>query len=151
MSLEEEVEKIIWEDNEFDTANIGFDNFPCLKEVVELKLKCTGYRLGGIGHMDSSIPFNCFTPMAFTMSVGEHTDDVCAPVMFGIYVVDNESIVDSRYTFPAELHFFGVDGRKKKKEMYQDDILIFNPRKNHSLHYHGIKARMILFSVVKDR
>lgn len=100
-------------------------------------------------HHDSAIPGGFFEIQWHDHSVSEHTDDVSPPYFFCVLPFETKRISESNFVAPPELVHFGADGKKKYSKLYCGIPVIFNPRKCHSLIYHGEEVKLIIFSVVK--
>jgi hypothetical protein len=100
-------------------------------------------------HFDAAIPGGFFEIQWHDHSVEEHSDDVVAPTFFCVIPFAVNRVSKSKFTQTPKLTYFGGDGKKKQTRMDESELIIFNPRKNHSLDYYGRDVKLIIFSVEK--
>jgi hypothetical protein len=100
-------------------------------------------------HFDAAIPGGFFEIQLHDHSVEEHSDDVVAPAFFCVIPFAVNKVSKSKFTQSPKLTYFGGDGKKKSTRMDESELIIFNPRKKHSLDYYGLDVKLIIFSVEK--
>jgi hypothetical protein len=100
-------------------------------------------------HFDAAIPGGFFEIQWHDHSVEEHSDDVVAPAFFCVIPFAVNKVSKSKFTQSPKLTYFGGDGKKKSTRMDESELIIFNPRKKHSLDYYGLDVKLIIFSVEK--
>jgi hypothetical protein len=100
-------------------------------------------------HFDAAIPGGFFEIQWHDHSVEEHSDDVVAPTFFCAIPFEVDKVSKSKFTQSPKLTYFGGDGKKKSTRMDESELIIFNPRKKHSLDYYGRDVKLIIFSVEK--
>lgn len=135
------------DENEFVSPQYEQDDFPVFFDAVREGVKRLGFELSSGREFDSGVRVGKFELQTHSVSVHEHTDDVVSPSYFGIVVLNTTTrgikyAYDSRATFTG----YGVKG-KYKRELEFGRLMVFNPRKPHSLTYYGEVATLALFSV----
>ena len=128
-------------------SSLGDDTETAIRKAVAEQ----GFRLIQNQPMrcDTPIPSGFFEIQWHDHSVEEHSDDVVAPTFFCVIPFDVDKVSKSKFTQSPKLTYFGGDGKKKSTRMDESKLIIFNPRKKHSLDYYGRDVKLIIFSVEK--
>jgi hypothetical protein len=100
-------------------------------------------------HFDAAIPGGFFEIQWHDHSVEEHSDDVVVPTFFCVIPFEVNKVSKSKFTQSPRLTYFDGDGKKRQTRINESELIIFNPRKKHSLDYYGLDAKLIIFSVEK--
>ena len=141
-----------FEEDSFNSFNFDFNLLPNIKEYIEECLNEQGYRLRKRNQIRQglSVPAGKFNIQKHNSSVEEHIDDAC---LFGIFVL--EMVYTTIPTlagydrYPA-LHYY--IGRSKMVERLKiGNVVVFNPKRPHSLIHYGNSPTMLLFSCEKIR
>jgi len=141
-----------FEEDSFNSFDYDFDLLPNIKEYVKESLKEQGYRLRNKNQnrLGLSVPAGKFNIQKHNSSVEEHIDDAC---LFGILVLEmvytTIPTLANNVCAPA-LHYY--IGRSKMAERLKvGDVVVFNPKRPHSLIHYGNSPTMLLFSCEKIR
>ena len=139
------------EENEFLSTAYDQDKYPVFFDAVQQGLDHLGFSLNGGKLYGSGVLPGKFELQTHTVSVREHTDDVVAPWYFGLVVL-NTTTRGVRYSYDPIASFTGYGMRGKyTREMVFGRLMVFNPRKPHSLTFYGEVPTIALFSVVPVR
>lgn len=129
-------------------------------DMLEADLRDQGMRLAQSKKsiFDSSIRHHHYEVQWHDFSVLPHCDDVAKGIFFAIipFATATRSTGTSYVSMPL-FNFVGLDNKKQESalhaEEWQNDILtnviVFNPRKKHSLTYIGVEVKLMLFAVEK--
>ena len=143
-----------FEEDSFNSFDYDFDLLPNIKEYIKESLKEQGYRLRNKNQnqnrVSPSVPAGKFNIQKHNSSVEEHVDDAC---LFGIFVLEivytTIPTLAGYDRYPA-LHYY--IGRSKMVERLKiGDVVVFNPKRPHSLVHYGNSPTMLLFSCEKIR
>ncbi len=136
-----------FEEDSFNSFDYDFDLLPNIKEYIKESLKEQGYRLRNKNQnrLGLSVPAGKFNIQKHNSSVEEHIDDAC---LFGILVLEmvytTIPTLANNVCAPA-LHYY--IGRSKMAERLKvGDVVVFNPKRPHSLIHYGNSPTMLLFS-----
>lgn len=83
------------------------------------------------------------------VSIEEHTDDTSKGLLFAFKVISTRIKSKTRYDERAIFSYTNVDNQKVNCKLTKGDIVVFNPKKNHSLTYFGEEVTLALFDVFK--
>ena len=141
-----------FKEDKFNSFDYDFDLLPNIKEYIKESLKEQGYRLRNKNQnrLALSVHAGKFNIQKHNSSVEEHTDDAC---LFGILVLEmvytTIPTLANNVCAPA-LHYY--IGRSKMAERLKvGDVVVFNPKRPHSLIHYGNSPTMLLFSCEKIR
>ena len=143
-----------FEEDSFNSFDYDFDLLPNIKEYIKESLKEQGYRLRNKNQnqnrVSPSVPAGKFNIQKHNSSVEEHVDDAC---LFGIFVLEivytTIPTLAGYDRYPA-LHYY--IGRSKMVERLRiGNVVVFNPKRPHSLIHYGNSPTMLLFSCEKIR
>jgi len=147
-----------WETNTFGNNDLKFDD-PALKGFIEqisenvaeknLVLNDGNFKQNNRGTV-IEVGKNVVEFQKHQLSVQEHTDDVTSGNFFGCVVVDLHQKVESTFVsgFPL-FNYYDETGKKRSFEMGVGDMIIFNPKKKHSVVWFGMDYTVALFDVRK--
>lgn len=138
--------------NEFMNTAREISSVPGLLEMIDEHLEgvyttVLNRKTQGIG-----VPSGQFELQKHDISVEPHTDDVDVGLHFGMYVVDTELSSRGGTGFtksPSFSYFDPIDNCKKEKILNPGSLVVFNPRKKHSVVYYGYSYTVMLFMVKK--
>jgi hypothetical protein len=141
-----------FEEDSFNSFDYDFNLLPNIKDYIEECLNEQGYRLRKRNQIrqGTSVPAGKFNIQKHNSSVEEHVDDAC---LFGIFVLEivytTIPTLAGYDRYPA-LHY--CIGRSKMVERLKiGNVVVFNPKRPHSLIHYGNSPTMLLFSCEKIR
>lgn len=141
-----------FEEDSFNSFDYDFNLLPNIKDYIEECLNEQGYRLRkrNQNRLAPSVPAGKFNIQKHNSSVEEHVDDAC---LFGIFVLEivytTIPTLAGYDRYPA-LHYY--IGRSKMVERLRiGNVVVFNPKRPHSLIHYGNSPTMLLFSCEKIR
>lgn len=135
------------DENEFTSPQYEQDEFPLFFDAVRDGVAHLGFELSSGREFDSGVRVGKFEVQTHSVSVREHTDDVVSPSYFGIVVL-NTTTRGIKYSYDSHATFTGYGVRGKyTRELEFGRLMVFNPRKPHSLTYYGEVVTLALFSV----
>lgn len=141
-----------FEEDSFNSFDYDFNLLPNIKEYIEECLNEQGYRLRKRNQIRQglSVPAGKFNIQKHNSSVEEHIDDAC---LFGILVLEmvytTIPTLANNVCDPA-LHYY-IGRTKKAERLKTGDVVVFNPKRPHSLIHYGNSPTMLLFSCEKIR
>lgn len=155
MSLRSEqlaISKLHHEINSFESSHYNFSDYPTVLKDIEQQLHVLGFCLPVLTSKREYgfIPRGKFEVQTHTVSVNEHTDSIQAPDLFGIYPVKSKLITSTHYD-TSPLFSYYQSKEKRASELEVGNIVVFNPRKKHSLMYLGAATTFMLFTVRRKR
>lgn len=154
MQLNQEIHaisKLKHDRNEFFSDSYRLCHYPAVLENIQLQLGEVDYYLPDPSKKGTTITAGQFELQTHERSVNPHTDLVPKGEYFGLYPVGGKVLVkDSTYEYSTELTFY-EDQRKETKKLVTGELIIFNPRKLHSLTYYGEATTFMLFSIYKRK
>ena len=141
-----------FEEDSFNSFNFDFNLLPNIRDYIKECLNEQGYRLRNKNptRHDVSIPAGKFNIQKHNSSVEEHIDDAC---LFGIFVLEivytTIPTLAGYDRYPALNYYIG---RSKMVERLKiGNVVVFNPKRPHSLIHYGNSPTMLLFSCEKIR
>ena len=142
-----------FEEDSFNSFDYDFNLLPNIKDYIEECLNEQGYRLRkrNQNRVSASVPAGKFNIQKHNSSVEEHVDDDAC--LFGIFVLEivytTIPTLAGYDRYPA-LHYY--IGRSKMVERLKiGNVVVFNPKRPHSLIHYGNTPTMLLFSCEKIR
>jgi len=141
-----------FEEDSFNSLDYDFNLLPNIKGYIEECLNEQGYRLRKRNKIRQglSVPAGKFNIQKHNSSVEEHIDDAC---LFGILVLETVyttiPTLANNVCAPA-LHYY-IGRTKKAERLKTGDVVVFNPKRPHSLIHYGNSPTMLLFSCEKIR
>lgn len=79
-------------------------------------------------------------------SVEEHTDDVCM-AFFKMVVLGLKRAADTQFDIRPVFNYYDYHGKNRSMRLQAGDVVIFNPRKNHSMIYYGAEYMVAMVDV----
>lgn len=157
MTLKQELKKIKnlpVDVGSFNNHNIQFEEYPEFWKDMKAQLSGSGFKL--LDRTTSvygvEMPQGTFEVQLHDHSVESHTDKVSRRIFFGIKVLEIKELSKSVYSDLPKFNYYSPDGMALSTYLAEDEgVLIFNPRRKHSLEYFGKSVKLALFSVVKDK
>lgn len=150
-TVAQEIAGLPHDENEFISPEYDQEKFPVFFDAVRQGLDHLGFSLNGGKLYGAGVLPGKFELQTHTVSVHEHTDAVIAPWYFGLVVL-NTTTRGVRYSYDHRARFTGYGVRGKyAREMEFGRLMVFNPRKPHSLVFYGDVVTVALFSVVPLR
>lgn len=141
-----------FDEDSFDSFDYDFNLLPNIKEYIEECLNEQGYRLRKRNQIRQglSVTAGKFNIQKHNSSVEEHVDDAC---LFGIFVLEMEyttiPTLANNVCDPVLHYYIGMT--KKAERLKTGDVVVFNPKRPHSLIHYGNSPTMLLFSCEKIR
>lgn len=135
--------------NDFMTPAYPFDDYPIVRQELVHQLSELGFELLNDNNRRFHGPIVCantFELQTHNRSVPEHTDDVGRGLYFAIFPVKHKNIVKCQEQTMTEFNFY-LDSGKKCVGLKDVEVVVFNPRKPHSLIYYGDETTFMLFTV----
>lgn len=102
------------------------------------------------GSYDSSIGSKIVELQWHQASVEEHTDDV-ELALFKLVVLGLKRAVDTQFDIRPVFSYYDYRGKKHSERLNAGDVVIFNPRKKHSMVYYGAEYLVAMVDVYRKR
>lgn len=102
------------------------------------------------GSYDSSIGIKNVEIQWHQASVEEHTDDV-ELALFKLVVLGLKRAADSQFDIRPVFSYYDYRGKKHSERLNSGDVVIFNPRKKHSMVYYGAEYIVAMVDVYRKR
>ena len=146
-TIAREIASLPHDENEFTSPQYEQDEFPLFFDAVRDGVSNLGFELSSGREFESGVRAGKFELQTHSVSVREHTDDVVSPSYFGIVVL-NTTTRGIKYSYDSLATFTGYGVRGKyTRELEVGRLMVFNPRKPHSLSYYGEVVTLALYSV----
>ena len=141
-----------FEEDSFDSFNYDLNLLPNIQDYIKESLNDQGYRLRNKDQIRRgvSVPAGKFVIQKHNSSVEEHVDDAC---LFGIMVLETVYTTIptlANYACDPVLHYY-IGRSKKAERLKTGDVVVFNPKRPHSLIHYGNTPTLLLFSCEKIR
>lgn len=102
------------------------------------------------GSYDSSIGSKNVEIQWHQASVEEHTDDV-ELALFKLVVLGLKRAADTKFDTRPVFSYHDYSGKKHSERLNAGDVVIFNPRKKHSMAYYGAEYLVAMVDVYRKR
>lgn len=102
------------------------------------------------GSYDSSIGRKNIEIQWHQASVEEHTDDV-ELALFKLVVLGLKRTVDTQFDIRPVFSYYDYRGKKHSERLNAGDVVIFSPRKKHSMVYYGAEYLVAMVDVYRKR
>lgn len=142
------------EKNAFDHPDIALCEISGLQsEMDSMLINEEGFKFKQVRdfmYLDGAPKRGYVSIQRHSVSVEEHTDDVSTGVYFQCYVVSLRTVTETRYDNRPEFRYYDAQGRSNRTRIDEGYSIIFNPRRKHSLIFHGDECTLAIRSVERD-
>lgn len=130
--------------NKFYSDNFKLYEYPAVLSDIESQADGLGYE----AYKERSGNFELQT---HSRSVETHTDDLNKRLVFGLYPVKSKLVVHDYYDSRTALNYWLGKRKHTDRRMEVGELIIFNPRRPHSLIYYGEETTFMLFTMSRKR